>query len=221
MKNTEKQIAGLKAQTFGVEIEGNNITRANAAKTAAEYFGTGKYENTAYRDGYMSWTAYDQQNREWKFQRDVSISGPDAEKCEMVTPILTYDDMELLQGLVRELRKAGMKSSPSRGCGVHIHVGLNGTDGRNHDAKTLRNLVNIMAAHESQIRRAIKIDEARTGRYCRVVDPDFLKRVNSKKPKTMEDMADCWYRGNHASYGRTSHYNDSRYHMLNLHPGMA
>ena len=65
MKNTEKQIAGLKAQTFGVEIEGNNITRQNAAKTATEYFGTGKYENTAYRDGYMSWTAYDQQNRQY------------------------------------------------------------------------------------------------------------------------------------------------------------
>ena len=101
MKNTEKQISGLKAQTFGVEIEGNNITRENAAKTAAEYFKTNRYENTAYRDGYMTWTAYDQQGREWKFSRDVSISGPDAEKCEMVTPILSYDDMELLQGLVR------------------------------------------------------------------------------------------------------------------------
>ena len=104
MKNTEKQISGLKAQTFGVEIEGNNITRENAAKTAAAYFETGRYENTAYRDGYMTWTAYDQQGREWKFQRDVSISGPDAEKCERVTPILTYDDMELLQGLVRVIQ---------------------------------------------------------------------------------------------------------------------
>ena len=220
-EKTARQIEGLKAQTFGVEIEGNNITREKAAKVAAEFFGTGHYENTAYRDGYMTWTAYDQQGREWKFSRDVSIAGPDSEKCEMVTPILTYDDMELLQGLVRSLRKAGMKSSPSRGCGVHIHVGLNGTDGRNHDAKSLRNLVNIMAAHENQIGRAIKIDEGRTGHYCKVVNPDFLKRLNSRKPKTMEALADCWYKGNHAEYGRDQHYNDSRYHMLNLHPGMA
>ena len=188
-EKTARQIEGLKAQTYGVEIEGNNITREKAAKVAAEFFGTGRYENTAYRDGYMTWTAYDQQGREWKFSRDVSISGPDSEKCEMVTPILTYDDMELLQGLVRSLRKAGMKSSPSRGCGVHIHIGLNGTDGRNHDAKSLRNLVNIMAAHETQIGRAIKIDEGRTGHYCKVVNPDFLARVNRQKPQTMQRLA--------------------------------
>jgi len=33
----------------------------------------------------------------------------------------------------------------------------------------------------------------------------------------MQRLADCWYEGNHASYGRNQHYNDSRYHMLNLH----
>ena len=220
-EKTARQIEGMKAQTYGVEIEGNNITREKAARTAAGYFGTGRYENTAYRDGYMTWTAWDSQGREWKFSRDVSISGPDSEKCELVSPILTYGDMELLQGLVRALRKAGMKSSPSRGCGVHIHVGLNGTDGRDHDAKSLRNLVNIMAAHESQIGRAIRIDEGRTGHYCKVVDPAFLKRLNSRKPKTMEALADCWYKGNGADYRRTQHYNNSRYHMLNLHPGMA
>ena len=220
-EKTARQIEGMKAQTFGVEIEGNNITREKAARVAAEFFGTGRYENTAYRDGYMTWTAWDDKDREWKFQRDVSIKGPDSEKCELVTPVLTYDDLESFQELLRRLRKAGMKSTPSRGCGVHIHVGLQGTDGRDHNAKTLRNLVNIMAAHEQQIGRAIKIDNGRTGHYCRTVNPDFLKRVNRRKPKTMDALADCWYEGNHATYSRMSHYNDSRYHMLNLHPGLA
>lgn len=41
----------------------------------------------------------------------------------MVTPILTYEDIETLQAIIRLLRKAGAKSSPSRGCGVHIHIG--------------------------------------------------------------------------------------------------
>ena len=36
---TAKQIAEMKNQTFGVEIEMNSITRAKAAKTAAEFFG--------------------------------------------------------------------------------------------------------------------------------------------------------------------------------------
>ena len=218
---TAQQIENMKAQTFGVEVEMNNITRQKAAKLAAEFFGTGRYENTAYRNGYMTWSAWDQQGREWKFSRDCSIHGPDDEKCELVTPILRYEDIEAFQNLLRRLRKAGAKSSPSRGCGVHIHVGIKGLDGRDHNAKTLRNLVNIMAAHESQIGRAIRIDAGRTGHYCRTVDPNFLKKVNRRKPETMKALADCWYTGNGADWRRESHYNDSRYHMLNLHPCLS
>ena len=221
MKNTEKLIAGMKAQTFGVEVEGNHITREKAAKVAAEFFGTGRYGNTAFQNGYMTWSAWDAKGREWKFSRDVSISGPDSEKCELVTPVLEYEDIELFQELLRRLRKAGMRSCPKEGCGVHIHVGLRGTDGRDHDARSLRNLANMMAAHETQIGRAIEIDQGRTGHYCKVVSPDFLNLLNTRKPQTMEALADCWYKGNHAEYGRTQHYNASRYHMLNLHPGMA
>ena len=98
---TRIQIENMKNQTFGVEIEGNNITRKKAAEKAAAYFGTGRSEYTAGRNGYMTWSAWDAQGREWKFQRDVSISGPDDQKCEMVTPILTYADMELLQEIGR------------------------------------------------------------------------------------------------------------------------
>jgi len=89
----ERQIAEMKKQTIGVEVEMNNITRAQAAKVAATHFGTGRYEDTAYRNGYATWSAWDSQGREWKFQKDVSIAGPDTEKCELVTPILTYGDM--------------------------------------------------------------------------------------------------------------------------------
>lgn len=209
---TRIQIENMKNQTFGVEIEGNNITRNKAAEKAAAYFGTGRSEYTAHRNGYMTWSAWDAQGREWKFQRDVSISGPDDQKCEMVTPILTYADMELLQGLVRVLRKAGMKSDAGRGCGVHIHVGAKG-----HTPQTIRNLVNIMASHESQIAKAIKVDSWRQSRYCRTVDPRFLEQVNRKKPSTMSQLADVWYESQHCEYGRSHHYNDSRYHMLNLH----
>ena len=94
------QIEEMKKQTIGVEVEMNSITRERAAKLAAEYFGTGRYENTASRNGYMTWSAWDGQGREWKFQKDVSIAGDDAHKCEMVTPILKYEDMETLQELI-------------------------------------------------------------------------------------------------------------------------
>ena len=209
---TERQISAMKTQTIGVEIEMNNITRQAAAKLAADFFGTGRWENTADRNGYYTWSAWDATGREWKFSRDVSIAGPDSEKTELVTPILHYEDIETLQELCRRLRKAGAKSDATRGCGVHIHIGANG-----HTPQTLRNLANIMASHESLLADALKLDTNRMARYCRTVDPDFLRILNRRKPQTMADLADIWYRGNNATYGRDHHYNDSRYHMLNLH----
>ena len=211
-ERTERQISEMKNQTIGVEVEMNSITRQTAAKLAADFFGTGRFEDTAYRNGYHTWSAWDADGREWKFQRDVSISGPDSEKTEMVTPILRYEDIETLQDLCRRLRKAGAKSDATRGCGVHIHIGANG-----HTPQTLRNLANIMGSHESRLADALRLDRGRMNRYCRTVDPDFLRVLNQRKPKTMAALADIWYRGNGADYGRSQHYNDSRYHMLNLH----
>lgn len=206
------QIEEMKKQTIGVEVEMNSITREKAARLAATFFGTGRSEYTARRNGYETWSAWDGQGREWKFQKDVSIAGPDSEKCEMVTPILTYEDIETLQEIIRKLRHAGAKSDATRGCGVHIHIGAKG-----HTPQTMRNLANIMASHESLIADALNLDRGRMNRYCRTVDPDFLAQVNKKKPKTMADFADIWYTANGANYGRSHHYNDSRYHMLNFH----
>ena len=212
--NTKTQdfIAKMKEQTIGVEVEMNNITRKDAARIAAEFFGTDLYRYTDGTNGYKTWSAWDAKSREWKFQRDVSIAGADSEKCELVTPILKYEDMETLQELIRILRKAGAKSDATRGCGVHIHIGAKG-----HTPQSLRNLANIMASHESLLADALNLDRGRMNRYCRTVDPRFLEQLNRRKPKTMSALADIWYNSQNAGYGRNHHYNDSRYHMLNLH----
>ena len=209
---TQAQINRMKEQTIGVEVEMNNIARQNAATIAAGFFGTNRSEYTAHRNGYYTWSAWDAQGREWKFQRDVSISGPDAEKCELVTPILHYEDIEALQELIRILRRAGAKSDYTRGCGVHIHIGAQG-----HTPQSLRNLANIMASHETLIAEAIKVDYSRMNRFCRTVDPNFLQQLNRRKPKTMAQLADIWYGSQGCTCGRNDHYNSSRYHMLNLH----
>ena len=207
-----EQIERAKTQTIGVEVEMNNITRNKAAKIAADFFGTGRYENTADRNGYCTWSAWDAEGREWKFQKDVSIAGPDEKKCELVTPILHYSDIETLQELIRKLRHAGAVSNAQVGAGVHIHIGANG-----HTPQTLRNLANIMASHEELIAEALKLDRNRISRYCRTVDPNFLEQLNNKKPKTMSALADVWYRSQGETYGRNAHYNGSRYRMLNYH----
>ncbi|MBR5990295.1 MAG: amidoligase family protein [Bacilli bacterium] len=211
MRNTELQISKMKEQTIGVEVEMNNISRRKAAMLIANFFGTRAYDaNSEY--GYLTWACKDSQGRVWKFQRDCSIQGPDDERCEMVTPILTYADIETLQEIIRILRKAGAKSDATRGCGVHIHIGAKG-----HTPKTLRNLTNIMASHESLLAEALDLDRGRLNRYCKMVDPNFLREVNRRKPASMSAFADVWYKSQRCDYGRTQHYNDSRYHMLNFH----
>ena len=89
----ENQIASMKNQTVGVEVEMNSITREQAARTVAKFFGTTAW-NAASEYGYCSWACKDTDGRVWKFQKDVSIAGPESEKCEMVTPILTYSDID-------------------------------------------------------------------------------------------------------------------------------
>ena len=74
-----------------------------------------------------------------------------------------------------------------------------------------------MASHESLLAEALKLDAGRIARYCRTVDPRFLKELNAKKPATMEHLRDIWYTSQNENYGRDNHYNRSRYRMLNLH----
>ena len=123
------QIEEMKKQTIGVEVEMNSITREKAARIAAKFFGTGRYENTAGRNGYYTWSAWDEQGREWKFQRDVSIAGPDNQKCEMVTPILHYEDIETLQELIGQfnLKRMAINTEETK-------------EGEERDAEKLREL---------------------------------------------------------------------------------
>ena len=129
---------------------------SRAAKLAAEFFGTGRYENTAQPQRVQHLERVGRASgREWKFQKDVTIAGPDSEKCELVTPILTYADMETLQELIRRLRRAGAKSDCHQGLRrSHPHRSQGP-----HARRRLRNLANIMASHEEPSgRSALNLD---------------------------------------------------------------
>lgn len=206
----------MKTQRFGVEIELTGITRAKAAEVIATHFNTG----SEYVGGqYQTYEAFDRKNRRWKTMYDSSIraekkrgtgrslAGTDY-KCEIVTPILTYDDIEDLQEIVRELRRAGAIANDS--CGIHIHV-----DAAKHTPQTLRNLINITFQKEDLLYKALNINPTRIN-YCKKVNGKILEAINKAKPKTMEKLADIWY-SQAPSENRNAHYNRSRYHGLNLH----
>lgn len=207
----------MKTLHFGIEMEMTGITRAQAANLMGAFFGTGR--GTHKGGAYDTYTALDNQGRTWKAMSDSSIRpqrkvGGQIEgatrdyRTEVVSPILSYDDIPKLQELVRTLRKAGALVNTS--CGIHIHVGA-----EKFTPKTLRNLVNLVASKEDMIYHALQIDALREARYCQKTDETFLWELNKKQPRTMAEFADIWYI--QAPFGRDEHYNNSRYHGLNLH----
>ena len=205
----------MRTQRFGIEIEMTGITRKKAAEAIAEYFGTESFYIGTY---YKTYGAKDRQGRTWKATYDSSIiaqkkSGgrtvraADEYKCEVVSPILTYEDMADLQEIIRQLRHKGAFVNSQ--CGIHIHV-----DASRYTPQTLRNLVNIIASKEDILYKALRIDPARL-RWCKKTNEKLLEAINRKKPQTMEALKDIWYAG--STRGRDEHYNDTRYHGLNLH----
>ncbi len=201
----------MRDQTFGIEIEMTGITRRAAAKLLAEKFGT---VITHMGGGYDTYIVRDQENRAWRLVSDSSIrqearGSRDASRSyevELVSPICKYDDIPLLQEVVRTLRHGGAKVNDS--CGIHVHIGLG-----SHTAQTLRNLVNIMAAKEDLLYKALQVEVDRE-RYCQKADLRFLDELNRRKPRTMEMLEREWYNGESR---RFIHYDSSRYHALNLH----
>ena len=105
--------------------------------------------------------------------RDASVrcenrSGQNASSLysvEFVTPICNYDDIETIQELVRKLRGAGARVNSS--CGLHCHI-----NAAPHTPKTLRNIVNIMAAKEDLLYKALKVNVSRE-HYCQKMDTRY------------------------------------------------
>jgi hypothetical protein len=216
----------MKNQTFGIEIEMNHITRRMAAQVIARTLPSGTLGDGAsvrHIGGhtYDVWEVEGVDGRVWKVMRDGSIAGPEQEKTEVVSPVCKWEDIELVQEVVRALREAGAVAHSS--CGIHVHIGLG-----EHTPKTLRNLVNIVNSREDLLTQALQISPERRDCWCLPVDQTFLRHLNTQRPRTSDDLARLWYRYS-GKYGerpdadqnwqryRREHYDPSRYRLLNLH----
>lgn len=207
----------LKEQKFGVEIEMTGITREHAANIVAKALSSTSSE--ADRTCYQTRNIKDSSRRIWKVMRDSSINpnrkeGHAGDECrvEFVTPPLKYNDIELLQQIVRDLRNAGAMVNDS--CGIHIHV-----DGANHNPQSLRRLVNFMIARQDLIYEALEIG-GRANHWCKKLSSNLLTEMKKNKELSREQIETIWYsRSNDNYYGGIDHqhYNDTRYHGINLH----
>ena len=210
---------GIKDQCFGVEVEMTGITREQAAKTLAAYFGTTtrpKY------DGYDSWYVTDTEGKKWRIMSDSSLRTerktetgyePTHEgvySVELVSPKLTYDELPKFQECIRQLRHIGAKVNAS--CGIHVHV-----DAANHNRQSLKNLLGIMYSKEDILFKALQVNPGRVNRYCQKVREPMLieaRKLSSEETKDLTALERIWYEG---EIMHNVHYNWTRYYALNLH----
>lgn len=181
----------MKDQTIGIEIEMTGITRKQVAEVIAEQTGGSIYWKPG---GGARITEPD--GRGWDVKYDISIkahyrpapgrkmvklAAHDSRTCEwspeIASPILTYDDIPRLQELVRALFKAGARSSADLGCGIHVHVGAD-----KHDARSLRNLVNIIYSKQELLYEALQVNQARESKYAKKTKKHFTDNLNKSKP---------------------------------------
>ena len=160
---------GIKRRNFGIEIEMTGLTRCQAAKAAAKTLGGQVSHNGGFYDKY---SVSDSKGRSWSFVSDSSIicknrNGEAASRAysvELNSPVLEYEDIPLLQEVIRALRRAGGITGPAYKCGTHIHISAD-----DYTPRQLRNLVNIFSSKEDYLWDALQVSSAREW-YCKKID---------------------------------------------------
>lgn len=206
----EKAEALMSELTFGVELEIKGLSQRGAAQVLRNEFGSGVERQGG--DYYRSVYARDAAGREWRCMSDASVHGG----CEVVTPILKgWEDLELVLRVARALRAAG--ATVDTQCGLHVHVGANGLDG-----KGLVRLTKLVYSQEDLIVAAFGIQNRVDGapgvrRWCSRVDEAFIQRL-PHRPDSVDAIGLAYYGGqDRMETHRGIHYSETRYRGLNLH----
>lgn len=211
----------IQSQNFGVEIEMTGVSRGTAASVIANYFGVGGIHFTG--GTYQTYEAKDSKGRVWKCMRDGSITprrrrggaiveADDTYRCEVVTPILQYEDITDLQEVIRALVKKGAMANSS--CGIHVHV-----DGANHTPESLCRLLNFATGRQDLFYEALQIG-SRADHWCHKINPALFREMKKNGRASRNDAERIWYSVVNDGYDGgvdSSHYNSTRYHGINLH----
>ena len=136
MTKTQAELSGL---TFGCELEYEGIGKPYAARLIAEV--TGGRVETENDGGVIRTSVRMRDGRVWSIVRDGSLHGT---SCESVTPILTIEDLPMLEKVVAALRRGG--AIVNERTGLHIHVGM-----RNAEPVAVKNLVRTFYKHYHDI----------------------------------------------------------------------
>ena len=197
----------LRELSYGVEIETIGRTREAVARAIqGRVGGEVRYVGTPY--SFDPWQVTDAQGRVWKVVKDASLNNvPDHLRAEIVSPILTYADMETLQRVIRALRAAGARVDDTTA--IHIHVGADPFDGR-----SLSRLARLVYKQEPLIFTALGIRQHRLDRYSKPMSPDFIAKLERRRPCTKDQLNRIWYGRRNTS---PQHYDATRYYGVNFH----
>jgi hypothetical protein len=192
---------------FGVEIETVGKSRETLARAIKGVVG-GEVSRGGASASYDPWQVVDPQGRSWKVVSDGSLNlVPHYLQGEIVTPVLGYDDLPKLQEVVRAVKAAG--AGVDRTCGIHVHVDASAFDGR-----TLANLAKLVFKQEPLILHALQIQQTRLDRYTKPISPEFIRKLESRRPRTKDQLNRIWYGFHNAN---PVHYDSTRYHGVNFH----
>jgi len=193
----------IKEICFGLEIETVGRTRREVAQAIQSVVG-GTVEHVGTPACYDPYHVTDARGLVWKVVADSSLTNVSADlRAEIVSPILAYDDIPLLQEIVRAVRQAGSRCDER--CGLHLHL--------SHPSvtpKALANLAKTIYKQEELIYAALGVTRERMDRYCRPMNPTFIERVTRATPKTFQQLNRQWYGKYNASPQR---YDSSRYYV--------
>jgi len=191
---------------FGCELETVQRDRGTVAQAIQSVVG-GEVAHVGGSSSYDPWEVKDRLDRVWRVVADASLTSVPANlRAEVVSPILTYDDIAELQEVVRAIRRCGATTDDCTGIHVHIsHPDIT--------PKALANLAKLVYKQQDIIYAALGVNRQRMERYCKPIDPAFIERITKNPPRTMRQLNTQWY-GRYVEHPQR--YDNTRYSILNL-----
>ncbi|MHB9023481.1 MAG: amidoligase family protein [Armatimonadota bacterium] len=195
----------LRAVRFGIEIETVGQSRRTVAHAIQSVVG-GEVMHGGNPRGSDPYTCRDTAGRTWTVVADGSLTNVPADlRAEIVSPILTYDEIPFLQDVVRAVRRAGACCDEK--CGMHLHLSH-----PEMTPKSLANLAKIIYKQEELIYAALGVSRERMERYCRPLKPEFIQRLVKNPPRTFDQLNRQWF-GKYTP--NPQRYGPERYCILN------
>lgn len=183
--------------SYGIELEYTGITRQKSAIILSEFFGCNYFHTSDHGlDCYKLSNGF-------KIVSDSSVTSR-PESNELVSSILTINDMEKLLKAIQKLEENGAYTDKS--CGLHVHV----SNEHMMEVATVKKLLQHDFTRYDMIYLACRGFKS----WCKPQDESFVRKVS--KMSSRSAIEKLWYE-TYSGGNRYSHYDSSRYHGLNLH----